>query len=108
MRGVDNHRVLLEFVVEDIKGEYARSKGLALEWVHELTTEPWGHRAFYGRDPDRNVLTTAMVVEEPNPSARGRDALTRRLPHDRHHAATTSRLQSYRADVPCANERSFR
>jgi uncharacterized glyoxalase superfamily protein PhnB len=67
VRGVDNHSVLLEFAIEDIEGEYARPKGLPLEWVHELTTEPWGHCAFYGRDPDGNVLNIAMVVEEPNP-----------------------------------------
>lgn len=67
MRGAANHSVLIEFAVENVDGEYARLKGLPLEWVQELTTQPWGHRAFYVRDPDGNVLNFHMVVEEPNP-----------------------------------------
>jgi hypothetical protein len=58
---------LIKVAVEDHVGEYARSKGLPLEWVPKLTTLPWGHRAFYGRDPDGNVLNGLMVVEAPNP-----------------------------------------
>ena len=62
MRGAANHSVLIEFEVEDVDGEYARLKGLQLEWVQELTTQPWGHRAFYVRDPDGNVLNVHTVV----------------------------------------------
>jgi uncharacterized glyoxalase superfamily protein PhnB len=64
MRGAANHSVLIEFEVEDVDGEYARLKGLQLEWVQELTTQPWGHRAFYVRDPDGNVLNFHTAVEE--------------------------------------------
>ena len=64
MRSAANHSVLVEFAVEDIEGEYTRLKGLPLEWVQELTTQPWGHRAFYVRDPDGNVLNFHTVVEE--------------------------------------------
>ena len=63
MRGAANHSVLIEFEVEDVDGEYARLKSLQLEWVQELTTQPWGHRAFYVRDPDGNVLNFHTIVE---------------------------------------------
>lgn len=66
MRGAANHRVLIEFKVEDVDGEYARLTRLPMEWVQELTTQPWGHRAFYVRDPDGNILNVHTVVEEQN------------------------------------------
>jgi uncharacterized glyoxalase superfamily protein PhnB len=64
MRGGANHSILIEFEVEDVDGEYARLKRLPITWVQELTTQPWGHRAFYVRDPDGNVLNVHTVVEE--------------------------------------------
>jgi uncharacterized glyoxalase superfamily protein PhnB len=67
MRGAANHRVLLKCAVEDSEGEYARLKGMPSEWVQALTTQSWGHRAFYVRDPDGNVLHVHTVVGEPNP-----------------------------------------
>jgi uncharacterized glyoxalase superfamily protein PhnB len=66
MRSAANHSVLIEFAVENVDKEYARLKNLPVEWVQELTTQPWGHRAFYVRDPDGNVLNIHMVVEESN------------------------------------------
>jgi uncharacterized glyoxalase superfamily protein PhnB len=64
MRGAANHSVLIEFAVEDVDREYARLKSLQMEWIQELTTQPWGHRAFYVRDPDGNVLNFHTAVEE--------------------------------------------
>jgi len=64
LRGTANDRVLIEFEVADVEREYARLKGLALEWVQELTTQPWGHRGFYVRDTDGNVLNFHTAVEE--------------------------------------------
>jgi catechol 2,3-dioxygenase-like lactoylglutathione lyase family enzyme len=63
MRGAANHSVLIELAVKDVEGEYRRLKSLQLEWVQELTTQPWGHRSFYVRDPDGNVLNFHTVVE---------------------------------------------
>ena len=57
-------RVLIELEVADIDREYDRFKGLQVEWAQELTTQPWGHRAFYVRDPDGNILNVHMAVEE--------------------------------------------
>ena len=62
MRGAANHSVLIELEVADVDGVYARLKDLQIEWVQELTTQPWGHRAFYVRDPDRNVLNFHAAV----------------------------------------------
>jgi catechol 2,3-dioxygenase-like lactoylglutathione lyase family enzyme len=64
VRGAANHSVLIEFEVADVEREYARLKGLQIEWVQELTTQPWGHRAFYVRDPDGNILNFHTAVEE--------------------------------------------
>ena len=64
VRGTTNDRVLIELEVADVELEYTRLKGLQVEWVQELTTQPWGHRAFYVRDPDGNVLNLYMTVEE--------------------------------------------
>jgi uncharacterized glyoxalase superfamily protein PhnB len=64
MRGAANHSVLIELEVEDVNAEYARLKGLQMEWVQELVTQPWGHRAFYVRDPDGNVLNMHTAAEE--------------------------------------------
>jgi len=66
VRGTANDRVLIELEVADVEREYARLKRLQVEWVQELTTQPWGHRAFYVRDPDGNVLNFHTVVEEQN------------------------------------------
>jgi catechol 2,3-dioxygenase-like lactoylglutathione lyase family enzyme len=65
MRGEANRSVLIELEVEDVDEEYARLKGLHLEWVQEVTTQPWGHRAFYIRDPDGNVINFHRAMEEP-------------------------------------------
>ncbi len=64
LRGAANHSVLIECEVADVDGEYRRLKGLQVEWVQELTTYPWGLRAFYVRDPDGNVLNFHTAVEE--------------------------------------------
>jgi uncharacterized glyoxalase superfamily protein PhnB len=64
VQGTANDRVLIELEVADVEREYARLKDLQVEWVQELTTQPWSHRAFYIRDPDGNVLNFHMVVEE--------------------------------------------
>jgi uncharacterized glyoxalase superfamily protein PhnB len=64
MRGTANDSVLIELEVEDVEREYARLKRLPMQWVQGLTTQPWGHRTFYVRDPDGNVLNFHAAVEE--------------------------------------------
>jgi catechol 2,3-dioxygenase-like lactoylglutathione lyase family enzyme len=64
VRGAANDRVLIELEVADVDAEYARLRGLQVEVIQELRTQPWGQRTFYVRDPDGNVLTWYTAVEE--------------------------------------------
>jgi hypothetical protein len=64
LRGATNDRVLMELEVADVAQEYTRLKGLQVEWVQALTTQPWSHRAFDMGDPDGNVLNVHTAVEE--------------------------------------------
>ncbi len=51
--------VMLEFEVPDVDAEFKRLQGhprLALEFILEPTTLPWGNRSIYFRDPDGNLI----------------------------------------------------
>ena len=56
MQGASNSSLLIEFQVEDVDAEYRRLKDMSIDWLQELTTYPWDHRAFYIYDPDGNVI----------------------------------------------------
>ena len=45
--------------VDDVDAAYAEAQRLGHEIVHPLTTEPWGVRRFFVRDPDGNVINVA-------------------------------------------------
>jgi catechol 2,3-dioxygenase-like lactoylglutathione lyase family enzyme len=51
-----NRSVILEFRVTDVDQEYARLKTLVTTWVKPPTTQPWGTRSAYFRDPDGNLV----------------------------------------------------
>ena len=51
-----NKSVILEFRVADVDEEYARLKPLVRTWVKPPTTQPWGTRSIYFRDPDGNLV----------------------------------------------------
>jgi len=51
-----NQSVMLEFKVDDVDREYARLQALKVEWVKPPTTQPWGNRSIYLRDPDGNLI----------------------------------------------------
>jgi catechol 2,3-dioxygenase-like lactoylglutathione lyase family enzyme len=48
--------VILEFSVADVDREYARLQGIVKTWVKPPTTQPWGTRSIYFRDPDGNLI----------------------------------------------------
>ena len=48
---------------DDVDGAYEEARRLGYEIVHPLTTEPWGVRRFFVRDPDGNVLN---IVGHPD------------------------------------------
>lgn len=52
----NNKSMILEFQVADVDKEYARLQTLVKIWVKPPTTQPWGTRSFYFRDPDGNLV----------------------------------------------------
>jgi uncharacterized glyoxalase superfamily protein PhnB len=51
-----NHSLVLEFQVADADQEYRRLRGIVKNWVKPPTTQPWGTRSIYFRDPDGNLV----------------------------------------------------
>jgi catechol 2,3-dioxygenase-like lactoylglutathione lyase family enzyme len=54
--GAKNRSAILEFEVADADREYQRLQGLVKTWVKPPTTQPWGTRSIYFRDPDGNLV----------------------------------------------------
>ncbi len=46
----------ISVLTDDVEGAYAEAQRLGYEIVYPLTTEPWGHRRFFVRAPDGNVI----------------------------------------------------
>ena len=51
-----NRSAILEFKVADVDQEYGRLQPLVTAWVKKPTTQPWGTRSVYFRDPDGNLV----------------------------------------------------
>jgi catechol 2,3-dioxygenase-like lactoylglutathione lyase family enzyme len=51
-----NRSAILEFRVGNVDQEYARLHRLVKTWVKGPTTQPWGTRSIYFRDPDGNLV----------------------------------------------------
>ena len=51
-----NHSLVLEFRVTDTDQEYRRLRSIVKTWVKPPTTQPWGTRSIYFRDPDGNLV----------------------------------------------------
>jgi catechol 2,3-dioxygenase-like lactoylglutathione lyase family enzyme len=62
----NNKGVVLEFRVAGVDQEYRRLKPLVKTWVKPPTTQPWGTRSIYFRDPDGNLID----FYSPPPAAR--------------------------------------
>ncbi len=54
--GGSNRSLVLEFRVSNVDQEYARLRKLVTTWVKPPTTQPWGTRSIYFRDPDGNLV----------------------------------------------------
>jgi catechol 2,3-dioxygenase-like lactoylglutathione lyase family enzyme len=61
----ENHSLVIEFEVGDVDREYARLHRLVKTWVKEPSTQPWGTRSTYFRDPDGNLVDLFTVVKMP-------------------------------------------
>ncbi len=51
-----NKSAILEFNVANVDQEYARLQGMVRTWVKPPTTQSWGTRSIYFRDPDGNLV----------------------------------------------------
>jgi catechol 2,3-dioxygenase-like lactoylglutathione lyase family enzyme len=67
-----NRSVMLEFEVGDVDAEFRRLQALPITWVKTPSTQPWGNRSIYFRDPDGNLvnLYTRVSDEAARSSAR--------------------------------------
>ncbi len=63
-RPADNHTVIIELLVDDVDGEYARLREWVSDFVNEPTTMPWGNRSLLFRDPDGNLINFFTPVGE--------------------------------------------
>jgi catechol 2,3-dioxygenase-like lactoylglutathione lyase family enzyme len=61
----NNKSVILEFQVADVDKEYARLQSLVKTWVKPPTTQPWGTRSIYFRDPDGNLVDFYAPPKSP-------------------------------------------
>lgn len=57
-----NHSAILEFRVGNVDAEYARLHNIVKSWVKGPTTQPWGTRSIYFRDPDGNLVNFFMAA----------------------------------------------
>ena len=55
-KALGNRSVILEFRVADVDQEYRRLQDLVKTWVKPPSTQPWGTRSVYFRDPDGNLI----------------------------------------------------
>jgi catechol 2,3-dioxygenase-like lactoylglutathione lyase family enzyme len=51
-----NKSAILELQVTNVDKEYTRLQGLVKTWVKPPSTQPWGTRSIYFRDPDGNLI----------------------------------------------------
>ncbi len=51
-----NRSMILEFSVTNVDQEYRRLQSFVNTWVKPPTTQPWGTRSIYFRDPDGNLV----------------------------------------------------
>jgi catechol 2,3-dioxygenase-like lactoylglutathione lyase family enzyme len=56
-------RYTLEFEVEDVDREFERLKALDVIFVKPPTTQTWGRRSVWFRDPDGNIINFFASVD---------------------------------------------
>lgn len=61
---------MIEFEVGDVDAEFQRLRAMPIEWVKAPSTQPWGSRSIYLRDPDGNLLNlyTRVGCTEEQPA----------------------------------------
>ena len=59
-----NRSLIVEFQVDDVDAEFERMRGLGAEIAKAVTTQEWGNRSFYFRDPDGNLVNFFSRVQK--------------------------------------------
>ena len=67
LKGAGYGSYTIEFEVEDVDQEFERLQAMNVEIVKPPTTQPWGRRSVWFRDPDRNIVNFYASVEKPPP-----------------------------------------
>ena len=62
-QAASNNSVILEFEVANVDEQYKRLHDVVKNWVRPPTTQPWGTRSLYFRDPDGNLVDFYSWVE---------------------------------------------
>ncbi len=63
LKGAGYGSYTIEFEVEDVDQEFERLQAMNVEIVKPPTTQPWGRRSVWFRDPDRNIINFYVNVE---------------------------------------------
>jgi catechol 2,3-dioxygenase-like lactoylglutathione lyase family enzyme len=61
--GAKNGSIVLEFKVANVDTDYRRLQRFVKTWVKPPTTQPWGTRSIYFRDPDGNLVDFYTIVK---------------------------------------------
>jgi catechol 2,3-dioxygenase-like lactoylglutathione lyase family enzyme len=64
----NNKSVVLEFRVADVDAEYRRLQDVVKVWVKPPTTQPWGTRSIYFRDPDGYLIDFYSRPDSKSPA----------------------------------------
>ena len=64
MQGAGRGAYTLEFEVDDVDAEYNRLLGMGISIVKPPTTQPWGVRSVWFRDPDGNIVNFLKMMRE--------------------------------------------
>jgi len=56
LKGAGYGSYTIEFEVEDVDQEFERLKAMNVEIVKPPTTQSWGRRSVWFRDPDGNII----------------------------------------------------
>ena len=56
MDGAGSARYTLEVEVDDVDAQFARLSSLGPRALKPPTTQPWGRRSTWFRDPDNNIV----------------------------------------------------
>ena len=63
-RWSNDDTAILEFLVDDVDGDYKRLQEWVTNFVNSPTTMPWGNRSLLFRDPDGNLINLFTPVTD--------------------------------------------